>query len=101
MKFLAAILFIVSMQAFADSTIHDPKKMTCEELKETLANYKVITVRTGGLFNWSYGPLYDSDKLSVCDSEWYWPWPRSADFKTKDVKHCKVGYLCETRHRFN
>lgn len=100
MKFLAALMLIGSLNALADSTIHDPKKMTCGELKELVENYKVITVRTGGIFNWSYGPLYDSDKLSVCDSNWYWPWPRAASFKTKDVKNCKVGYTCEARQRF-
>ncbi len=65
--------------------------MTCTDLKETLANYKVITVRYG-VFDLSRYSLYSvarETRNSCFDG-----FVAEGMFRTLDVRNCKVGFYC-------
>lgn len=96
MKTLSLLILAFSLNAFAEVPSYTAKEVTCAELQEAVASYKVISVKYG-LFGISYKPVYSDNSLSTCDSSFYWPWPQAAYFTTKDVKNCKAGYTCEKR----
>ena len=85
-----AIILTLSFSSFAET--YKAKKMGCDELKETVANYRSIYV-VHGLLGVSRGTMWADEKDADrhCEGAVQRPMVRTQD------GFCLAGYMCENR----
>ena len=84
------ILFSLTISAYslADVPVIEARQVTCQELKETLANYGTIKVRSKFL------RLSNTRQVSTSVDCPAGKHEEIGVFRAKDKRHCQVGVYC-------
>lgn len=90
MKTIALIFALFSFQTFAEVPEVLAKNMTCAELRDSLANYRTLTVVSKVLLFKKRLTIYQVANCSYDERV------QSATFKTSTDRYCSVGEFCET-----
>lgn len=86
--FVLAITLLASAFAFADVPVVVARQVTCQELKDTVANYGTVKVKGRFLRLPTTTVVEREVKCGFRETKY------AGIFKTKDIRNCHAGFFC-------